>query len=101
MIFLHLYRNWHRVHYYLTRKKRQEVDFIGVDSSRKPGIAAQVCMDISQEETIQRELTGLAAVADYFQIKDNLIITYNQEREFLTNSVRIQAILAWKWMLDR
>lgn len=60
----------------------------------------RVCMDISQEETFQRELAGLAAVADYFKSKDNLIITYNQEREFLINSVRIQAIPAWKWMIN-
>ncbi len=100
MVFLHLYRNRHRVHYYLTRKKRQEVDFIVVDSSGTAAMAVQVCQDITREETLQRELEGLAAAAKYFNIKENFIITYNQERDFSINGVSIKAMPAWKWMLE-
>lgn len=100
MVFLHLYRNFHRVHYYLTQKKRYEVDFVTVDSSGTPRIAVQVCLDISQEETLQRELNGLVATAKYFGIIENLIITYNQEKEFFIDGIKIKAIPAWKWLLD-
>ena len=101
MVFLHLYRNQHRVHYYLTRKKRQEVDFVVVDSNGNPALAVQVCLDITQEETLQRELEGLSTTANYFKTKDNLIITYNQERNFSINGVHIKAVPAWKWMLEQ
>ena len=101
IVFLQLYRNRHRVHYYLTRKKRQEVDFVVVDSSGTPAMAVQVCLDITQEETLQRELEGLTATANYFKIKDNFIITYNQEKDFSINGVSIKAIPAWKWMLEQ
>ena len=101
MVFLHLYRNRRRVHYYLTRKKRQEVDFVVVDSNGTPALAVQVCLDITQEETLQRELEGLSATANYFKTKENLIITYNQERNFSINGVHIKAVPAWKWMLEQ
>ncbi|MCD6269425.1 MAG: ATP-binding protein, partial [Deltaproteobacteria bacterium] len=47
MVFLHLRRSWSRVHYYLTGKKRQEVDFLVADSHGTPIMALQVCLDIS------------------------------------------------------
>lgn len=100
MVFIHLYRNWHRVHYYLTRKKRKEVDFIAVDSSGHPIMAVQVCMDISQVETLKRELESIVTTARYFGIKENLIVTYNQEKDFKENGISVKAIPAWKWMLD-
>jgi len=73
MIFLHLRRNWPRVHYYLTGKKRQEVDFIVADNHGTPIMALQVCLDISEKSTIQRELDSLAVTANYFKTKINLI----------------------------
>lgn len=51
MVFIHLYKRLPRVHYYLTRTKRQEVDFIAVGSKEHPALVVQVCMDISHEET--------------------------------------------------
>ena len=100
MIFLHLRRIWPRVHYYLTGKKRQEVDFIVADNHGTPAMALQVCMDISDKNTIQRELDSLAVTANYFKTKNNLIITYSQERDFYINNVNIKAVPAWKWLLE-
>ncbi|MBW2369074.1 MAG: ATP-binding protein, partial [Deltaproteobacteria bacterium] len=99
LVFLHLYRNWHRVHFYLTRKKRQEVDFIAVDGRGKPEMAVQVCMDISNPETFEREMNALTATAVYFKIKNNFIITNNQEQDFEKQGVQVKAIPAWKWLL--
>jgi len=48
MVFIHLYQRWKRVHYYLTREKRQEVDFIVVDNAGRPCMAVQACMDITR-----------------------------------------------------
>jgi predicted AAA+ superfamily ATPase len=46
-----------------------------------------------------RELEGLAATARYFGIKENWIITYNQERDFSIDGISIQAVPAWRWLL--
>jgi predicted AAA+ superfamily ATPase len=100
LVFIHLYQRWHRIHYYLTRKKRQEVDFIAVDSNGYPAVAVQVCMDISQPDTIKRELEPIIATARYFQIKENYIVTYNQEQDFHEEGISVKAIPAWKWMLN-
>lgn len=100
IVFIHLYQRWHRVHYYLTRKKRQEVDFIAVDAGGRPGMAVQVSMDIDQENTLSRELEPLIATAKYFGIKENLLITYNQERDFQRDGIYVKAIPAWKWLLN-
>jgi len=100
MIFIHLYQKWHRIHYYLTKKKRQEVDFIAVDANGRPGMAVQVCMDIDQKNTLKRELEPMISTAKYFGIKENLLITYNQEKDFHRDGVLVKAIPAWKWLLN-
>ena len=100
LVFIHLYQRWHRVHYYLTRKKRQEVDFIAVDTNGYPAMAVQVCTDISQPDTLKRELESIITTARYFRIKENFIVTYNQEQDFQEEGVSVKAIPAWKWMLN-
>lgn len=100
MVFIHLYQKWHRIHYYLTKKKRQEVDFIAVDANGRPGMAVQVCMDIDQKNTLKRELEPMISTAKYFGIKENLLITYNQEKDFHRDGVLVKAIPAWKWLLN-
>jgi predicted AAA+ superfamily ATPase len=93
-------RNYKRVHYYLTRAKRQEVDFIAIDSEGHPALAVQVCMDISHEETIKRELDAIFATAKYFKIKENLILTYNQEKDFQAEGITVRAMPVWRWLLE-
>lgn len=100
LVFIHLYQTWHRVHYYLTRKKRQEVDFIAVDSNGHPVMAVQVCTDISQADTLKRELESIITTAKYFGIKENFIVTYTQEEDFHEQGISVKAIPAWKWMLN-
>ncbi len=57
-------------------------------------------MDISNEETIKRELEAIIATAKYFKIKENLILTYNQEKNFKTEGITVRAMPVWKWMLE-
>ncbi|MCK4306186.1 MAG: ATP-binding protein [Candidatus Eisenbacteria sp.] len=99
MVFVHLLRNHPRVHYYLTRAKRQEVDFLVIDDRGDAVLAIQVCVDISAQDTLRRELEPLVSVAKYFGTKENLIITLNQQAEFEEDRVVVRAIPAWKWML--
>ena len=100
MVFIHLYQRWPRVNYYLTRTKRQEVDSIAVDSKGHPTPAVQVCMDINHEETIKRELDAIIATAKYFKIKESLILTYNQEKDFQAEGITVRAKPVWRWLLE-
>ena len=100
IVFISLYQKWPRVNYYLTRSGRKEVDFIAVNNAGIPEMAVQVCMDISNPETFKRELVPLIATAKYFNTKENVIITYNQEKSLKEQGVSIKAIPAWKWLLN-
>lgn len=99
MVFLHLHREHARVRYYLTRSKRQEVDFLVSDDRGKPATAVQVCMDVTLPETLRREIEPLVATARYFGIRENLVITRNQERRIEIDGVTVHVVPAWRWML--
>ena len=99
MIYLHLRRNYPRVRYYLTRSRRQEVDFLVSDDRGKPLLAVQVSMNISHADTLRREIEPLAAAARYFGTKENLIITLGQEQQFERDNIVVHALPAWRWLL--
>lgn len=100
MIFLQLIRKYARVHYYLTRSSRQEVDFIALDNRGGVMLAAQVCMDISDKDTLKREIAPLIATAKYFGTRENCLITISQEKIFREEGVTVRAIPAWKWLME-
>lgn len=57
-------------------------------------------MDISDADTLKRELKPLISAASYFKTEENLIVTYNQEASFEESGVAVKAIPAWKWLSD-
>jgi hypothetical protein len=100
MVFLHLHRQSHRVHYYLTKSKRQEVDFIAVDGNGHPAAALQVCLDVAHDRTMNREMEPLISAAKYFGIKNNYIITRSFENSIKVDGVNVKILPAWKWMME-
>ena len=98
MIFMHLVRRYARVHFYVTKTKRQEVDFVALDNKGRLELLAQVCMDISHKDTLKREMEPLVATAKYFKSKENLLITFNQEKSFEEDGIVVNAVPAWKWL---
>jgi len=99
LVYLHLRRSFDRLYYYLTRSKRQEVDFIAVDNRGNPALAVQVCSDLSSPETVEREVAPLAAAVRFFGIPEAVVVTRNEERTLEYDGTRIAAIPAWKWLL--
>jgi len=100
LVYLHLRRNTPRVRFYLTRNKRQEVDFLVSDDAGKLAMAVQVSQDVSLPDTLKRELEPLISTARYFGIKDNFIITLGQERRIEQDGVTVHVLPAWKWLMD-
>ena len=100
MVYLHLHRIYPRVRYYLTGSRRQEVDFLVSDDRGAPVLAVQVSMDIGLPDTLKRELDPLIATAAYFGTRENLIITMGQEQRFERDGVTVNAVPAWRWLLE-
>jgi predicted AAA+ superfamily ATPase len=99
LVFLHLLRVYSQVRYYLTRGKRQELDFLASDERGKPVLAVQVCLDISLPDTLRREIDPLISTARYFGVRENLIITMGQEQRFRKEGVTVHVLPAWQWLL--
>jgi hypothetical protein len=100
MVYLHLHRIYPRVRYYLTGNRRQEVDFLVSDDRGAPVLAVQVSMDISLPDTLNRELDPLIATAAYFGTRESLIITMGREQRFERDGVTVNAVPAWRWLLE-
>jgi predicted AAA+ superfamily ATPase len=98
MVYIHLRRLFPRVNYCLTRSRRQEIDFIGVDSGGKPAIAVQACMKLGDESVLEREVPPLAATAAYFGINEALVITTDEDRTIELDGIKVRVVPAWRWM---
>ncbi|MCF7838391.1 MAG: ATP-binding protein [Candidatus Marinimicrobia bacterium] len=101
MVYLRLRRKYPRVRYYLTRSKRQELDFLVSDDHGKSVMAVQVCMSMAHQATLKRECEPLIATAKYFGTKDNLIITLDEEQRIEQDGITIHVVPAWKWSLEQ
>jgi predicted AAA+ superfamily ATPase len=75
-----------------------EVDFVVPDKS----MAIQVCYDLGNDasETYLREIKALVNIAKRLQYTDLYIITYNEEREIVTDGMYINVVPAHKWLFN-
>ncbi len=80
------------VYYY---NKNVEVDFY----MPRQKIAIQASYSITDDATFERETKALLKLNAAFDIEQLIIITYEEEREIELESVIIQAIPIWKWLL--
>jgi len=101
LVFIQLHRTYARVHYYLTRRKRQEIDFLVSDEHGTPCASIQVCMDISLPDTLKRELEPLLATARYFGTSKNLILTMSDSRQIVQDDITVDVIPVWQWCLSQ
>jgi hypothetical protein len=94
IVFLHLRRQTTQLSYV---KLKQEVDFYYLDHGQKQLL--NVCVDLGNPQTRQRELSGLKEAMDYFQLKESWLITADHEETIRMNGSRIRIIPLWKWLL--
>ncbi len=78
----------------------KEVDFV-LKTGQKVTQAIQVAWSLADKETIDRELDALEKCMDEFKLKEAMIITAFEEKEFELNNKKIKAIPAWKWMIEK
>ncbi|MCU4138885.1 MAG: putative ATPase [Thermodesulfobacteria bacterium] len=76
-------------------KEKKECDFVINEE-----IAIQVCYDISDENTLKREIEGLKEACKYFGLKTAYIISYDQKAEFnIDYGIKVQIFPAYEFIL--
>ncbi|MCI0503766.1 ATP-binding protein [Candidatus Micrarchaeota archaeon] len=93
-VFLHLRRHCRDIFYY---KGKGECDFVVKDRDRISA-AFQACYKLT-EDNKQREVSGLLEALNEFDLKEGLILTFDQEDHFVLDGRKITVVPAWKWML--
>lgn len=98
MVFLELLRRKKDV-FFWKNKKHQEVDFI-IKDGLKPKNLIQICWDVKNEKTRQREIDGLISAMETFNLKNGMILTEDYEEIEKYNQKEIKYIPIWKWLLE-
>ena len=94
LVFIYLSKD-NEIFYY---SNRNECDFVVV-KNREVTKAIQVCYDIN-EENRKREISGLIDAMKQFELKEGLILTYNQEEEIKLDDKKLTIKPVWKWLLN-
>ncbi len=95
LVFLALRRKFKDIFYF---REVRECDFV-VKQDEKIMYAIQVCFDFN-EETKDREVSGLLESLRKFNLKEGIILTYNQKDDFLIEGKKITVKPVWKWLLE-
>jgi len=86
------------IHYW-TSPNGKEVDFI-VSNGKLVISAIQVCFDISNAETRNKEIKSLLSALNYFKLKEGTIVTKDEERTEYVEEKKINFVPVWKWLLE-
>jgi uncharacterized protein len=100
IIYVHLKQFYSSINYYLTKSGREEVDFVVSNKEKSPEMLIQVSLDISNIDTLNREVKALAKTAEYFKCKNNFIITYNSQKTINIGNVKISVLPVYEFLLD-
>jgi len=105
LVFLELKRRNKEVYYYQT-KEGYEVDFLIKDLHGIKELI-QVCYEVSNEETLKREIRALLHAKDDLGLGDDVpltVITWEyedtREVEWWNKRGKIRFIPLWKWLLE-
>jgi len=98
MVFLELKRR-NREFYYWKSKSGYEVDFV-VRENLKIKEAIQVCYNLGDVRTREREIRGLLCAKKELSPVHFTIVTEDEEGEEKTDGIRIKTIPLWKWLLQ-
>lgn len=94
IVFLELKRKENEVYY---NKNINECDFVVVRNN-KPVTAIQIT-EILSKVNMDRELNGLTEAMESYNIKNGLVLTYDQFDEISFNKYKITVLPIWYWLL--
>ena len=86
--------------YYWKDSRHNEVDFL-IKEGLKVNQAIQVCWQINQPQTKEREIKNLRKVMKEFKLSEGLIITEDDAGEEKVKEGKIKLLPLWQWLLNR
>jgi len=92
---LELVKSGKNIFYYYGK---YEFDFLLIENE-KVSEAIQVCYDISNHDTKNREEQGLLNACNEFGLKKGLILTLSDEQKYTIDGINIEIIPAYKYFL--
>src|SRR3989339_310161 len=95
-VYLHLRRMYVGNLYFY--KNQSECDFVVFSKDKVTGII-QVCFDLSDDKTYQREVKGLLDACKFFDLNEGTIVSMDEERELKIGNVSINIVPAYKFFL--
>jgi predicted AAA+ superfamily ATPase len=90
--FADSFENCFRIQEIYYFKGKKECDFV-VRSKNQSIQLIQVCYDLTIDNK-DREINGLLEAMDFFELKEGIIVTFDQQEEFLLNDKIIKVIPA-------
>lgn len=96
LVFLELLKNNKEI--YMLKENGYEIDFCVLESS-KIHTLIQVCYDLTNTKTREREIKALVAASKKYKVKNLFIITRDHDEIINENNVTIQVISAAKYFL--
>jgi hypothetical protein len=97
LVFLELIKSGKKILYY---SNNFECDFLLMENE-KVCEAIQVCFDINDSDTKNREEKGLINVCREFQLKRGLILTIYDEQKYKVDGITIEIIPVYKYILKK
>jgi len=92
IVFLELRRRVKDIYY--IKAGQQEVDFYYIEAQK--GYLINVCYDMTQPATREREIRGLSRAMEDLDIQEATIITSEQEEEINIDTKTIHIIPLWR-----
>ena len=97
MVFMHLRRGGYEVEYVNTRDGH-EADFFARHRISGEAQLIQVCWDMSDKKTLERELKGLKSAMNELSFSTGTLITWDDET-IIENKIKVIPI--WKWLCGK
>jgi predicted AAA+ superfamily ATPase len=97
MVFMHLRRAGYDVEY-VTTKDGYEADFLARHRISGETQLIQVCWEMSDKKTFERELRGLKSAMDELSLSTGTIVTWDDETAIEN---RIKVIPIWKYLVNQ
>ena len=76
-------------------RRNIEVDFVIPNAD----MAVQVCYNVSEQQTFDREVSALVSLNGYRKFSRNLLITLDEETTIERETCTIEVVPVWKWLL--
>ncbi len=95
LVAIELKRRNEEIYYY---SDKNDCDFVLKEKTKIKEVI-QVCYDLN-EKNKKRELDGLLEALNKFNLKEGLILTYDQEDELVIEGKKIIIKPIWKWLIS-